>query len=525
MRKSLATLAVAVTALLQFVAFPSNAGADQWTPPGVPHQIAIVNQSLFQQTSHLSANWYGNTAAVLCTEYSSSGPCQFDAQGNFLEGQVMLPACMDVVQTNCIASMSMGKSKDSLVVSTFQRMSAGPTVNMDPQRDLPEGSTIGLWSNSLSSASGSNMYATSVGLQLGFSNGKYTFTNLEASVVPYSLINGSEYRPITNVVNNQNSTIRSFGQDGLAYGCIWTDTGVCGHVDDFQQGTFVSMTLRLSNKIGGWFKARMKSPDIKVSTFNSSSNVIEITGQSVDVPEVAVSVPESATGLAGLWNCTNCMGYASFGGATLQSDSVGTAGIINLIRSLANNSASGIINIWNFGSLPAAGNSCLTSTASVLGLVTTNAMAYDGSVPSFANGFLTYNVAGMHYMPDGVTPVQGTYDMVMADSVARCLYGFSNAPISGTISVSEENGVQNVATTTVSDVGGWVHLAAYGFNFSNPVITAKLTQAAPVVVVPPVAIVAPAKKTTITCVNTKNKKLIKKITAVKPVCPSGYKKV
>ena len=146
-------------------------------------------------------------------------------------------------------------------------------------------------------------------------------------------------------------------------------------------------------------------------------------------------------------------------------------------------------------------------------------------MPSFANGFLTYNVAGMHYMPDGVTPVQGTYDMVMADSVARCLYGFSNAPISGTISVSEENGVQNVATTTVSDVGGWVHLAAYGFNFSNPVITAKLTQAAPVVVVPPVAIVAPAKKTTITCVNTKNKKLIKKITAVKPVCPSGYKKV
>jgi hypothetical protein len=146
-------------------------------------------------------------------------------------------------------------------------------------------------------------------------------------------------------------------------------------------------------------------------------------------------------------------------------------------------------------------------------------MAYDGSVPSFANGFLTYNVAGMHYMPDGVTPVQGTYDMVMADSVARCLYGFSNAPISGTISVSEDNGVQNVATTTVSDVGGWVHLAAYGFNFSNPVITAKLTQAAPVV------IAAPSKTTSITCVNVKNKKLIKKITAMKPVCPAGYKKV
>jgi tRNA(Ile2) C34 agmatinyltransferase TiaS len=126
----------------------------------------------------------------------------------------------------------------------------------------------------------------------------------------------------------------------------------------------------------------------------------------------------------------------------------------------------------------------------------------------------------MHYMPDAKTPVGGVYDMVMADSVARCLYGFSNAPISATISVSESSGGEkSVATTSVSDAGGWLHLAAYNFQFSNPTITAKLTQAAPVI------IVAPAKTTTITCINLKNKKLTKKITAVKPVCPAGYKKV
>jgi len=176
--------------------------------------------------------------------------------------------------------------------------------------------------------------------------------------------------------------------------------------------------------------------------------------------------------------------------------------------------------MWSFGSIPATGNSCLTNTSAVLGVVSTNAMVYNSSFPTFSNGTLSYQVAGMHYMTDG-TLTHGIYDMVMADSVARCLYKFTNAPISGSVSItSDSSGGQNVATTSVSDIGGWVHLAAYNFQFSNPVITVKLTQESQ----PPV-IVAPEVKSTITCVNLKNKKLIKKITAVKPVCPAGYKKV
>jgi hypothetical protein len=58
-------------------------------------------------------------------------------------------------------------------------------------------------------------------------------------------------------------------------------------------------------------------------------------------------------------------------------------------------------------------------------------------------------------------------------------------------------------------------MAAYGFTFSSPTISVKLSQTAA-----PVA----AKKITITCVSTKNKKLTKKVTAVGPKCPAGYKK-
>ena len=38
------------------------------------------------------------------------------------------------------------------------------------------------------------------------------------------------------------------------------------------------------------------------------------------------------------------------------------------------------------------------------------------------------------------------------------------------------------------------------------------------------AATSPAEKTTISCVSTKNKKITKKITAVAPKCPTGYKK-
>jgi len=74
-----------------------------------------------------------------------------------------------------------------------------------------------------------------------------------------------------------------------------------------------------------------------------------------------------------------------------------------------------------------------------------------------------------------------------------------------------------------------LRLAAYGFTFSNPTVKVKLTQevAAPAPSASPTpSQSAPAKpavikKTSITCIKGKT---TKKITAVNPKCPPGYKK-
>ena len=94
-----------------------------------------------------------------------------------------------------------------------------------------------------------------------------------------------------------------------------------------------------------------------------------------------------------------------------------------------------------------------------------------------------------------------------------------------------------------NESNGWLNLSARGFTFSSPTIQVKLSQEAPapvptptptVVATPepapaPIEVAAPApilkpvaaKKMTITCVKGKT---IKKVTAVKPKCPAGYKK-
>jgi hypothetical protein len=157
---------------------------------------------------------------------------------------------------------------------------------------------------------------------------------------------------------------------------------------------------------------------------------------------------------------------------------------------------------------------------------------------------LNYQVAAPHFNRDG-TVFKGDYTLVLDSKVARCLYKFSNAPIQATISVINDKGEQSVTSTTVSESNGWLRLVARNFEFSSPTVQVKLSQDAPAPVATPTPLATPAptpttspapvvvatpapqpvisapKKITITCIKGKTTKIV---TAVKPTCPSGYKR-
>ena len=146
-------------------------------------------------------------------------------------------------------------------------------------------------------------------------------------------------------------------------------------------------------------------------------------------------------------------------------------------------------------------------------------MGFNGNSPRYVNGTLNYQVAGMHYMPDGKALVEGTYDLLIRSDAARCLYGFSNAPIQASITVTGEN-EQKVATTSMTEGNGWIKLSAYGFTFSDPTISVRLTQAK---VQEKVQTGSQVKKSSV--VTCKKGKIIKKVSNPSAKCPAGYKKV
>jgi hypothetical protein len=170
---------------------------------------------------------------------------------------------------------------------------------------------------------------------------------------------------------------------------------------------------------------------------------------------------------------------------------------------------------WKIRTLNSGGNApaCFSNKNKLIGFVSTNSMVYLGGPPEFnrETQSLDYKVASPHYTSKNEV-FKGTYDLVMASDVARCLYGFNSAPIKASIQIVNENGENSVATTVISEKDGWLKLGAYGFTFSSPTLKVKLTQDKAI----------SKKKLTISCVKGK---VTKKVTGTSPKCPSGYKKI
>jgi CRISPR/Cas system type I-B associated protein Csh2 (Cas7 group RAMP superfamily) len=102
---------------------------------------------------------------------------------------------------------------------------------------------------------------------------------------------------------------------------------------------------------------------------------------------------------------------------------------------------------------------------------------------------------------------------------ARDWWGIDPAIAAGyaKVEVSYQDGTKKVATVSANydAKNDWINLRAYGFTYSSPQLAVSFKAPAQATKTVPV------KKTTITCVKGK---VTKKVTAVKPKCPTGYKK-
>jgi hypothetical protein len=172
---------------------------------------------------------------------------------------------------------------------------------------------------------------------------------------------------------------------------------------------------------------------------------------------------------------------------------------------------------------------CTNRDGALSGVVTTNSLVYNAGPPDFDRDTqnLNYKVLSTHFNADG-TVAKGTYDLILSSTVARCIYGFTKAPIQASLSIISEDGSPQVATQTIQENDGWLSLSAAGFTYSSPTIAVKLSQAAPAPeVTPSPAATSKSQAWTggsksITCAKGKVKK---KVSGVNPKCPKGFKKI
>ena len=466
-----------------------------------------------------------------------------DAAG--IIGYVNLTVCTDASSVACIADVwavdSAGKKIPGKLVKSVPLDYGKFTFKENVAINMPDGTGQGaLWQiPGVINSAGKDTYFVSSQFMLAqpekkagepISARKIFLSELKTGISPVEEIPG-QYRLIQP---RDNGTARAswvnWGDSGNWYlpdgsRCVGTDVNVCEAVREFPAGYRFGVSLRMGTKLSGWYHGRLALPDVTIKNWKTGQE-ISVEAEPVRVPTLNFSVPnaEIPQKVRDIVFTDRYFGKSGDGIREARiNDGSSSAVMVDLAAAFApayKDKATSTNTTWAFKAMNYGQNSsdvqkCSDNTGNVAGLVTTNALTYLPGPPTFdkESQSLTYKVASPHYEANG-SLASGSYDLSMRSDIARCLYGFSSAPIKAEISITSDEGEKKVATTIVNEKNGWLYLSAKGFTFSSPTINVKLSQEK---VVTPVA----KQKVTISCVKGKT---TKKVTAISPKCPAGYKK-
>jgi hypothetical protein len=426
----------------------------------------------------------------------------------------ILPPCELGVSDTCVESLTLIDSSGKSVKATFAKEVETKKYQSNSKFSTPYGGSISVWkAEGVANSLGTQEYAVKVHIDLqNFDNRE---CGLDPAKCPFKLGNFSasvspvKVQPIDNTLN-----------------CLWTTGNECGQVGKFPEGVRVGLSVRITNNLTGFMFGRMQDVTMEVTPFSPTINTVRVEADPVNVSSIYAFVEKSSLAqnpdIEKYWKQRR----ANLAAQDLQSPDTVDLGpwpqyAMDDFLAFEKFVKSGpsVQSIWKFGTGlgQAIGSPCFNDKSKLLGLVTTNASTFSPFPPIFDGANLNYKVGGAHHLEDGITLTKGVYDLALRTDFARCLYGFSNAPIKAAVSISYgQEGAQNVATEIVRQdkAKEWIYVSAKNFTFSAPTIKVRFTQEK-------VATEAPARKISITCVKGKT---TKKVTGVAPKCPKGFKK-
>ena len=487
-----------------------------------------------------------------------------------LQFRALLPVCDSFINLNCLESVYAIKENGDKVLGVFEKYTQALPFAYPPSEKygLPAGAYPSLWKiPGVKNGSGEEQYVATP-----FVYGSNKFENWKAdpqfkinqmfpALYAVKPLSGPEYRPIF-------ATDASTGPGKIAGSsnsgnnmCAAQDFGTCYLKYSLPLNTKLGMTFRVSKNLNPWIHGRVLNPEIKLMAIDGSNQLVDISGNPMVIgnlgtwtrvetltPELKEWILNAPHENGGTGDWAN---HASLTKTFAYNIGVSGQGNINQLKiwlPVLGDKATVNPTAWSFRFLENRelldADSCIKNTQGLAGIVTTNAAVYSAGPPTYnkANGSLDYTVISPHFDSSG-KEFLGTYNLLIKDEVARCIYGFSDAPIKAEVSIVGDSGENKVATTTVSKQGEWISLSAKGFTYSSPTIRVKLSQekvekaqeassntAAAAEASSNTAVAAEARSNTkpgalkksITCSKGKS---LKKVTGTNPKCPKGYKLV
>jgi hypothetical protein len=459
--------------------------------------------------------------------------------------------CTSVSDTDCIESFGVKNDDGTITFATFQRnWVSGPVYTGDKAKLIPSGYGASSWL--LTNTNGvSETFALIVGVNGYLSRGarvnQAKYEAFFSAIQPIKEVTGPEYiGSVANVAKRGDGYSPGSNTSFVERGCQIAENGKCGYRLSFDLEKTYVLKVRLGQPVQGWLHGRMKDANVVMTTAADNSQVVEISAKPLSIPSVYgwvkwSELPEALKELYPVGAGGTSRGSADFTTTDLNSRTLLTKSNVagdyaikemNLWLPLLNDKAAAMRTFWVAqtirGELPLESQNCVAGKG-FTGVIGTNAVVYSDGPPQFdkAEQSLNYTVGASHLDSKGEL-FKGYYQLNLRSDVARCLYGFGSAPIQAKIEVSSSDGTPSVATTVINEKDGWLKMTAGGFTFSTPSIKVKLSQETPAVTPTPSPTPTPAatakpavKKITITCVKGKTSK---KMTAIKPTCPTGYKK-
>jgi hypothetical protein len=483
---------------------------------------------------------------------------------NSLSFRATIPFCLYEKDLNCIEEVGAIKADGTKVAGDFKQyfpLKAQNEFLGDPTYQLPSGTAKSLISIPGFGHNGGENYLVTVQLigSVDKKNRNTSVSGFLARIVPIKLVlnnvtASSCYPGTCDTGWVYHEPIKSWGDvSGGSPVCEATSirTRECAQKQQFPENIRFYFKARLNALPTGWLHGRFADPDVMINVQDGITKIsvealpvrVPVVYKSYIWPDVPDEIKAGYDQTTGFFKLGNRYGSSRIPNSWKEPDPAkrnfistplpsGETGIdeLKLWIPIIQDKATALTSIWSVRTLSSdeskGSNSCFDSKSELTGLVTTNATQYSPGPPSFdkSEGILTYRVAAPHFDPTA-NDFKGSYDLVMRSDVARCLYGFSKAPINATLSITSENGIPQVATTLIGERNGWLYLQAKNFEFSAPIIKAKLSQEAEIKVIPTptpsASAKAPIKAVTLTCIKGK---MVKKVTAAKPKCPKGYKK-